>query len=339
VSRRHCTIERSGGKVIVRDLKSTNGTLVNGVRVDVEVLRDGDRIRVGSTELKLVVTSEGQREKHAALFLDLGPGPSPQDVSHALESFRRFGQTALAEFHPDVILSPSTGRGMVIWHVDPLASADERRRQSGTFLSAPAGLRAELASAPLPSGHPLRPLVGLVMGLAKREVVSGRAKYEGPLLQKAALAVKVAARDAVFLSDIESLEMLTGERGAESLAGRLHQMSLRALPAGPGQPFVVVSSTEAIKEGMREARKDGGRPLRGAASTIEGELLDALEERCRTELEAGVVLAFSGSAKGTGGVLRKLAATGKAPAEEIKVKTHAALRVGAPGHGHVPRQG
>jgi pSer/pThr/pTyr-binding forkhead associated (FHA) protein len=49
VSKLHCAIAAWAGKVRVRDLKSRNGTLLNGQPVDGEVaVADGDRLQVGS---------------------------------------------------------------------------------------------------------------------------------------------------------------------------------------------------------------------------------------------------------------------------------------------------
>ncbi len=39
--------------VILRDLHSTNGTYINGTRIDYGNLRDGDRIRIGAHQFKL----------------------------------------------------------------------------------------------------------------------------------------------------------------------------------------------------------------------------------------------------------------------------------------------
>jgi pSer/pThr/pTyr-binding forkhead associated (FHA) protein len=47
VSRRHCRIDEEGGTLVVRDLGSTNGTLVNGVAVQHSPLRPGDRLTLG----------------------------------------------------------------------------------------------------------------------------------------------------------------------------------------------------------------------------------------------------------------------------------------------------
>jgi DNA-binding NtrC family response regulator len=54
VSRRHCVIEPMRGRVVVRDLGSTNGTYVNGVRVPSAILGSGTVVEVGHTRLRLV---------------------------------------------------------------------------------------------------------------------------------------------------------------------------------------------------------------------------------------------------------------------------------------------
>src|SRR6266853_1501074 len=51
VSRLHCRITAAADKLEVVDLKSTNGTFVNGKRVQKAQLTDGDRLRVGRVEL------------------------------------------------------------------------------------------------------------------------------------------------------------------------------------------------------------------------------------------------------------------------------------------------
>jgi hypothetical protein len=58
VSRKHAKITVSGGKVTIEDLGSTNGTFVNGEKVKQARLKEGDRILVGTSILKLVVSSK-----------------------------------------------------------------------------------------------------------------------------------------------------------------------------------------------------------------------------------------------------------------------------------------
>jgi len=53
VSRRHAVLSRSGDSVVVRDLGSTNGTFVNGMKVSAEVpLRAGDDVQFGSVRFR-----------------------------------------------------------------------------------------------------------------------------------------------------------------------------------------------------------------------------------------------------------------------------------------------
>ena len=58
VSRRHAKIMVNGDNVTIQDLGSTNGTFVNGERVERMTLTDGDRVLIGTSIIKLV-TSEG----------------------------------------------------------------------------------------------------------------------------------------------------------------------------------------------------------------------------------------------------------------------------------------
>lgn len=52
ISRRHCRIDHSGNAWTITDLKSTNGTFVNGAQVTTRALMDGDLITVGTVDLK-----------------------------------------------------------------------------------------------------------------------------------------------------------------------------------------------------------------------------------------------------------------------------------------------
>ena len=56
VSRLHCRLAASAGEMEATDLKSTNGTYVNGARVETARLATGDRLKVGRVEL--VATQE-----------------------------------------------------------------------------------------------------------------------------------------------------------------------------------------------------------------------------------------------------------------------------------------
>src|SRR5690349_14137934 len=63
VSREHAAVERDGGKMVLVDLSSTNGTFWNGKRVSRQDLTDGDKISIGATTV-LKFTYQDQIDEH-----------------------------------------------------------------------------------------------------------------------------------------------------------------------------------------------------------------------------------------------------------------------------------
>jgi pSer/pThr/pTyr-binding forkhead associated (FHA) protein len=55
VSRRHAEVREDGDGYVVVDLGSTNGTLLNGHRIQREPLADGDTITLGSTDVVFTI--------------------------------------------------------------------------------------------------------------------------------------------------------------------------------------------------------------------------------------------------------------------------------------------
>ncbi|HTP40796.1 MAG TPA: FHA domain-containing protein [Nitrospiria bacterium] len=53
VSREHCVIECYGDTLIIKDLRSANGTVLNGFLVRRDLLKPNDRIHVGNTTLEV----------------------------------------------------------------------------------------------------------------------------------------------------------------------------------------------------------------------------------------------------------------------------------------------
>jgi DNA-binding NtrC family response regulator len=96
LSRRHCVIEPIEGRMIIRDLASTNGTHVNGVRVTHAELRPGTLLTLGISRLR--VTHDASR---AATIL----GDSP-----AIERLRQ-QVTQLAGIPLPVLIHGETGTG------------------------------------------------------------------------------------------------------------------------------------------------------------------------------------------------------------------------------------
>ncbi|MEM7264084.1 MAG: FHA domain-containing protein, partial [Planctomycetota bacterium] len=73
-SRRHCQVRRDGERFVLEDLKSSNGTVLNGVTTPTAALRDGDVIQIG--EVKLTFVESGVAEPST-------PPAAPADEARA----------------------------------------------------------------------------------------------------------------------------------------------------------------------------------------------------------------------------------------------------------------
>lgn len=69
-SRNHAEIFKLGELYIIRDVSSTNGTYVNNVRTQEEVLKDGDEVLIGSTVLVFEDKPRTDEEKKADVTFD-----------------------------------------------------------------------------------------------------------------------------------------------------------------------------------------------------------------------------------------------------------------------------
>jgi transcriptional regulator with GAF, ATPase, and Fis domain len=72
LSRRHCVlVPDGGGQFSIRDLKSRNGTLVNGVPVEQQQIRHGDQIFIGDSVLIFLIEEGGNHfERNPVEFAD-----------------------------------------------------------------------------------------------------------------------------------------------------------------------------------------------------------------------------------------------------------------------------
>jgi len=98
ISRRHAEVHFRDGHPWVRDLGSTNGTFVNGERIDGEqALRPGDRIEIGSSTITFCQIDAGQREAPGAI------GEERTIVAERVEAREAF-QGRLDEIPPFAVL-------------------------------------------------------------------------------------------------------------------------------------------------------------------------------------------------------------------------------------------
>ncbi len=68
VSRKHATLAREGPAVVLRDLDSTNGTLVNDERIAARPLQNGDLIKIGRTIFKFIVGGNIEQLYHEEIY-------------------------------------------------------------------------------------------------------------------------------------------------------------------------------------------------------------------------------------------------------------------------------
>ncbi len=59
VSSQHCEVRLCGNELVVRDLRSTNGTFIEGRTITEAVLQPGQTLRLGEVELRLEITAPG----------------------------------------------------------------------------------------------------------------------------------------------------------------------------------------------------------------------------------------------------------------------------------------
>ena len=91
VSRKHAKIVTDDRSVTIHDLGSTNGTFVNGEKVRVSEIKDGDRILIGTSIIKLVAmggeqnTNMTENEARSRLAVAATKRPVTKSMSGSIE--------------------------------------------------------------------------------------------------------------------------------------------------------------------------------------------------------------------------------------------------------------
>jgi hypothetical protein len=87
VSRKHARIAYEDDAIVIEDLGSTNGTFVNGEKIKRAQLKEGDRVLIGTSILKVIVV-EGPPSEHARPTLEVVAAQrrtSPRTMSGAID--------------------------------------------------------------------------------------------------------------------------------------------------------------------------------------------------------------------------------------------------------------
>lgn len=99
LSRSHCSISATPRGYVLEDLNSTNGTFVNGKRTAKALLREGDRIVMGETEMEFRVK---ERFDDGETKMDLVPVGNVEEISpsEALQLLRATSDEAASTARP-----------------------------------------------------------------------------------------------------------------------------------------------------------------------------------------------------------------------------------------------
>jgi pSer/pThr/pTyr-binding forkhead associated (FHA) protein len=113
ISRVHCKVEAEGDEVVVIDNESAGGTFVNGKKITRQVLKPGDVIRIGETQLRL---QEGDPSEQSTL------APMPPKRGTGSGKFAAGGPDQLADLvgksvsHFDIDAIAGRGQTGIVFH-------------------------------------------------------------------------------------------------------------------------------------------------------------------------------------------------------------------------------
>jgi hypothetical protein len=85
VSRRHARIAISENQIVIEDLGSTNGTFVNGEKITRTTLKEGDRVLIGTSILKVVATDPSSPAPRRADTITGGRAAQTRSMSGSID--------------------------------------------------------------------------------------------------------------------------------------------------------------------------------------------------------------------------------------------------------------
>jgi two-component system, NtrC family, sensor kinase len=100
VSRHHAEIRRTDAGYAIADLNSSNGTFVNGRRVQEHLLASGDQVQLGST--LMLFTAPSVEGEDPSANVDIFAAEPPNDQSHIVHSVTQQEGSRFFETQPDL---------------------------------------------------------------------------------------------------------------------------------------------------------------------------------------------------------------------------------------------
>ena len=120
VSRKHARIALTDGVINIEDLGSTNGTFVNGEKVDQGTLKEGDRVLIGTNILKVIASAQDAEQKLDPKSVAAGRVTARQRMSRAAEEAPRMSGSLEEIPLPDLLQLFGTSRknGVLVLRTD-----------------------------------------------------------------------------------------------------------------------------------------------------------------------------------------------------------------------------
>lgn len=109
VSRRHAELRRTGATFTLTDLASSNGTYVNGEKITVRELANGDELQLGGTQMLFTCLADESTDDIADK-IDIIARQQPGDQSRIIHSIRESEGSRLFDLGADVSGSPWLAR-------------------------------------------------------------------------------------------------------------------------------------------------------------------------------------------------------------------------------------
>lgn len=270
VSREHASIEPSGDRFVVRDLASTNGTFVNGQRIESAELNDGDLLVFADTELSFRCPSQSPRDAVTEV-LDTKVASSGDTTSgwELIREVRRIHEQATQSacqirFEEIVELHSRATYGYQAVSSDSCgAPAGIRQRLQSTecrLLAAMAELARAVAiqnAAQLPgASHLFLPLESFEMGLDDLPVSLNRLRQTTPADKELVVEIPATAACDIpyfreLLRSIRKLDIAIAYNGFAGGPAQIHQFH----DIAPDYLKLSTSTTDGISRNANRQRQ------------------------------------------------------------------------------------
>ena len=245
VSREHARILRSDNGFLIEDLKSRNGTYVNGVEVQSPVrLSNGDHIRICDVllvyeDMKLALLTPGEEDASSTILFQDGDDPSVESRMAVMDGSGLFpGRSVSAEIKLKVLLDIGRGLGTAIVLEDVLP-----KLLDNLFVVFPAADRGFVILSDPRTG-------GLVPKAVRSRDPSDNAEFR---VSRTVVETAMASKEALLSSDASQDSRFDASASIVNLD--IHSMICAPLLDSNGEPMGVLQ-INSTRQGKRFSPED-----------------------------------------------------------------------------------